>query len=361
MECPAADGEPLLRVPTTAMLPIQRVDWASGADVLRVTGISDWPHEADLPLLYTQVGLHNACGKLPRLVAMHPSASQTLSTETIAAVRVLRPSFRIRTLSPTDVFWATRAFRLPAFDGESQPVVLPVLDALNHHPRGAVGQWHGDSFTVSVSRPTGTTECYLDYGHQRDALETALVYGFLDTASTLAHSPPLSVTSPDIATVTVLDEGRGLAGDVLPLTARYHQGTWLLNRFTLGIDDASALAGATGQPMDWCEHVVSALARASINALDDLDATLTAIRTDPAQALLAAASGLRGHFRPDGTRHGSLPGHPVISDSHARGAHPGSVVLLEGGFLSVTVLVIRLMLRAGARWLLSGPDPQRTG
>ena len=32
-----------------------------------------------------------------------------------------------------------------------------------------------------------------------------------------------------------------------------------------------------------------------------------------------------------------------------------------GGFLSVTVLVICLMLaRAGLRWLLSGPDPQRT-
>jgi len=291
IECPADEGTPLIRVPAAAMLPVTRARWNSGNSELSILGLDDWPEGADLPLLITQVGLHNACGKLPRLVATHPSASQTLSAEIIDAVRVLRPTFRTRTMSPTDVFWATRTFRLPAFAGEAQPVVLPVLDTLNHHPLGAVGQWHGGSFTVSVSRPTGTTECFLDYGHQRDALETALVYGFADTTTSIAHCGPLDVEVPGLAVVRILDQGRTPTGDLLPLRAERSGDVWSLNRFTFTSMDPSAdLFAATGMPMRWCEEIYTALVGGYLAILDDLNSQLISAPPNPAVDVLLTAT-----------------------------------------------------------------------
>ncbi len=290
IECPADEGTPLIRVPAAAMLPVTRVRWDSHHDELSMLGLDDWPEGADLSLLLTQVGLHNSCGKIPRLSASHPSACPSLSDEVIAAVRALRPSFRTRAMSPTEIFWTTRTFRLPVFDPVAEPVALPVIDLMNHNPGGATGQWHDGSFTVTVHHPTGTAECFLDYGMNRDALDTAVVYGFADTATTTAHSAPVTITSDDAGTITVLDHGRSPDGGLLPLHCQKSGDTWTFNRFTFGAREALIdLAIATGQPREWCDAVVSAIAQANLDLIDALGEMLGQPPGDSTHIVLAAA------------------------------------------------------------------------
>ena len=301
VECDAEEGATLIRLPAAAMLPVTRVHWDTGSEGLAMTDLIDWPHTADIASLLTQIGLHNSCAKLPRLSTTHPSASTDLSDHAIAAMQALRPSFRTRPMSPAEIFWATRTFRLEAFGETAEPVALPLIDLLNHHPRGSVGQWHDGSFTVTVRRPTDSAECFLDYGMHRDALDTAVVYGFADTTATIAHSAPLTITTAEdhsgSAVVQIVDAGRRADGSLLPFRAQSVDDAWVLNRFTFGIDDApDALASATGQPVTWCASVVSAIARANIELLDELDAQLSpvpdaSVPDAPSRDVLLAATG----------------------------------------------------------------------
>lgn len=281
LECDADDGEPLVRVPTSAMLPVRRVTWADGHDSLAIADLGSWPDAADISLLFTQIGLHNSCGKLPRLVEAHPAAA-VLTSEVSAAIRAFRPSFGA--MPPADVLWATRTFRIPAFDDVAEPTCIPIVDFANHHPDGAQGQWRDGSFTIPVRHATGTTECFIDYGMQRDPLDFALVYGFADTTSTIAHSA--AVRS---AGVEVLDQGRSPQGELLPIDAQRIDGRWVLNRFTFG-DSIDQLRAATGQTPGWCEQTVSILADANVQLLDRLDSALSAMPELPVRDVLSAAS-----------------------------------------------------------------------
>lgn len=295
IECPADEGTPLIRVPAAAMLPVTRVKWNSGNVELSILGLDDWPEGADLPLLITQVGLHNACDRIPRLSTSHPSASNNLSDDMMTAVRALRPSFRTRAMSPAEVLWATRTFRLPAFDAAAEPVGIPVVDLLNHHSNGDTGQWHDGTFTVTVRRPTGTRECFIDYGMHRDALDTAIVYGFADTTTSIAHCGPLDVEVPGLAVVRILDQGRTPTGDLLSLRAERSGDVWSLNRFTFTSMDPSAdLFAATGMPMRWCEEIYTALAGGYLTILDGLHSQLISDPPNPAvDVLLTATKHLR--------------------------------------------------------------------
>lgn len=194
IECDADEGELLLRVPRSALLPVGRVNWSSDTTLLSIESIGEWPDAADLGLLLTQIGLHNACAKIPFIAATHPSAAPSLSESVVAAIQALVPSFRQRPMSVAEVFWATRTFSTPAFGSTPEPVAVPVLDLLDHHRRGATPVFD-DGFTVSVAHSTGTSQCFLDYGLARDAIEMAVVFGFADASNTHAHSAPTALHS----------------------------------------------------------------------------------------------------------------------------------------------------------------------
>lgn len=296
IECDADDGEPLVRLPTSALLPINRIDWGTGSEALSISAIGDWPSSADLSLQLTQIGLHNACEKLPRLVTSHPSATTDLATEVINAVRALRPSFRMRPMTPTEIFWATRTVKLPAFSDAAEPVAVPIVDLLDHHPDGAVAQWRDGSFTVPVSHPTGTSACFLDYGLHRDALDMAVVYGFADSTLPLVHCGPLEAMIPGLGVLRVLDQGRSPSGDLLPLVAHRVDGGWDLNRFTfadrkaLAFDLGPELQEVTGWSDAKCDHALCSLAIAMMTHLDRLDTALEENVASPATDILASAS-----------------------------------------------------------------------
>lgn len=82
--------------------------------------------------------------------------------------------------------------------GRSNPprkthVLMPLIDMLNHHPRGAPFQLDDSRLSVRVAQPTGDGECFAAYGGRRDVLDLALHYGYLDMATPFAFSAPVNV------------------------------------------------------------------------------------------------------------------------------------------------------------------------
>lgn len=181
IESSADDGSPMLRIPRECFVRVDRVTWAEQEGRMVIVEVPDDFGDLETEMLYLQVALHNACGKLEWMTATHPALDPRLPDDLVEAVQQLIPSFRNPMMAATDVLWANRCFRIPMSEGAApERVLVPLVDLLNHHSNGAIGDWTGVDFEVATRKPFGTSEAALDYGMNRDALEMAVVYGFAD-------------------------------------------------------------------------------------------------------------------------------------------------------------------------------------
>lgn len=221
VECDADDDEPLLLIPREALVRVDAVTWADDPLMLRVEEPPADVGDAELSLLYLTAALHNQVERLAWISRTHPAVAG-IPEQIVDALRALVPGFRVADTSPRDVLFANRCLRVDLDDGRgAQRVLVPVLDLLNHHPGGASPQWDGKSFALAVRRPFGGTECALDYGLDRDALELAAVYGFADPDAGVAHLPHVTADVPGVGVVSVRGEGRQTSGGFAPLAVRH--------------------------------------------------------------------------------------------------------------------------------------------
>jgi hypothetical protein len=205
----------MLRIPRECFVRVDRVTWAEQEGRMVIVEVPDDFGDLETEMLYLQVALHNSCGKIAWMQRTHPSLDPSLPDDLIEAVRLLIPSFRNPMMAATDVLWANRCFRIQLTDGQApERVLVPVIDLLNHHAHGAVGDWTGDAFEVSTSKCLGTNECALDYGMNRDALEMAVVYGFADSSS---GGQPAPYEHGALARITALAERPGMPDSASPL------------------------------------------------------------------------------------------------------------------------------------------------
>ncbi len=186
----ADDDSPLFRIPRECFVRVDRVTWAEQEDRMVIVDVPEEFTDVETEMLYLQVALHNACDKLAWMNRTHPALDPTLPEDLVNAIQSLLPSFRNPMMAATDVLWANRCFRIP-FSDDLQPerVLIPLVDLLNHHALGAVADWTGEDFMITTRKPFGTSECALDYGMQRTALEMAVVYGFFDPGAPLTANP----------------------------------------------------------------------------------------------------------------------------------------------------------------------------
>jgi hypothetical protein len=216
LESSADDGSPMLRIPRECFVRVDRVTWAEQEGRMVIVEVPDEFSDIETEMLYLQVALHNACGKIEWMQRTHPSIDPNLPDDLVDAVRTLSPSFRNPMMAATDVLWANRCFRIPMTEGEApERVLIPVVDLLNHHSMGATGDWTGEDFEVVTKKPFGTSECALNYGLNRNALEMAVVYGFADEAAPTGASATYEVET--LRTIELLAARPGLPESVTPI------------------------------------------------------------------------------------------------------------------------------------------------
>lgn len=288
IDCPAPDGEPLIRLPREAFIPIARVQWGTGTESLDIDGLTG--ELDDLELLLLQTALHNACGKLAWLAQTHPVLAPDLGEATIAAVRAFRPSFRSAQPTAAELLWSTRAFRLPVDGSAPEPYALPIVDCLNHHHGGATGTWSDGRFSVDIAHQDGADECLLDYGLMRDAIGMAVVYGFAAEAP-IAHSVPMAIEVEGIGRVIVDARGRGATGSLLPVDVTREASAVRLSHLPIGGHGgvAERIAHAAGSSAEVAEHALREIAAANTALADALEEAAGATGGPAAGVLVEAA------------------------------------------------------------------------
>ena len=229
IESSAVAGEPLLRIPREAFVRVDRVEWSQDGDRIVIEQVPDDCGALEWEMLYLQVALHNACGKLAWMRRTHPSLDPGLPEDLVDAVRAIVPSFRTPQIGAIDLLWANRCFRLPMkAGGPPERVLIPIVDLLNHHADGAVGDWDGANFQVTATPAFGTRECALDYGMERDAMEMAVVYGFAGSSRAASSTSDYDLES--LGRIIELASLPGARASAQPL----HQAATLL---ALALDD----------------------------------------------------------------------------------------------------------------------------
>ena len=229
IESSAVAGEPLLRIPREAFVRVDRVEWSQDGDRIVIEQAPDDCGALEWEMLYLQVALHNACGKLAWMQRTHPSLDPRLPADLVDAVRAIVPSFRTPQMGAIDLLWANRCFRLPMeAGGPPERVLIPIVDLLNHHADGAVGDWDAESFQVATAPAFGTLECALDYGMERDAMEMAVVYGFAGSSRAASSTSDYDLES--LGRIIELASQPGARESAQPL----HQAATLL---ALALDD----------------------------------------------------------------------------------------------------------------------------
>lgn len=186
-------NSPLFHIPRAAFVRVDDATWSDNPEQLEMLSVADHLSDIEVEMLYVQVALHNQCKKLSWMSKTHPWLAPDLPNEVIEAVRAILPTFRIPAMTAADTLWANRCFKIALDNDEAQQrVLIPLVDLLNHHEQGAIGSWSGDSFDVTNAQPLNANECALNYGMNRDPLELAAVYGFVDSDSPYVPTSALS-------------------------------------------------------------------------------------------------------------------------------------------------------------------------
>lgn len=280
VRCEGIAGEPLLRIPRSALVRIGRVGWSTSSEALEFDAVPSEFSSIETELLVLQAALHNACGKIPWLVSTHPVLAPDFSDDVIDAIRAFRPRFRRRQPSAAGLFWSDRVFRLPVGDdGAVEPVAVPLIDLLDHARDGSTPTWSGTEFSVDIAHAGELGECRLDYGLQRDAIGMAVVYGFVASDSAIAHSAPVSVDVPGFGRVRVQAQGRRRDGTLMPTQVRRSADGLVISHVSFGAGQTGVLPAG----------VVAAIANANLRLLDVLLSATTTCSGAAAATIARAA------------------------------------------------------------------------
>ena len=200
----------LISLPTELLLPIEAAQWSGSADALQLLQPPPAATAVQRELLQLHVELYNATGKLPWWSSQHPARLVAASAHVAAALAPLKPGHGAKLeRSAAEGFLATRSFGWkPSPDqGDRGPVLMPLIDLLNHHHMGAPYAISDGAMRIKAAQ-AGGCECFAHYGHRRDVLDLALHYGHCDHSTPFAHSAPLEITVEGVGTIRVEHQGQ---------------------------------------------------------------------------------------------------------------------------------------------------------
>lgn len=205
---------PLFDVPLDLLVPVDGAVWGDSAEELRLLQPPPGLTAVQMDLLSLHVALYNAAEKIRWAVATHPALALRDQPEVVSAIRAVRPYFADPWNPPAETFLSTRTFglRTPATGDPDtarvvyRSVLLPLIDALNHHAHGAALGHDSRAMTVQRKHPTGSSECFTHYGGRKDVLGLALQYGFVDREAGRARCAPVSFAVPGVGSVAVQDD-----------------------------------------------------------------------------------------------------------------------------------------------------------
>jgi hypothetical protein len=209
---PQGTAGPLITMPTPLLVPIEAARWGDGATALELLAHPESTTPVQRELLQLQAALYNATGKLCWWSTQHPARLVEHCPAVAEALLPLKPGHGKgpQEATATERFLATRSFGWKADpqEGPSRAVLMPLIDLLNHHHRGAPYRIDAGAMRIATAQPDNSGECFAHYGHRRDGLDLALHYGHADSSTPFAHCAPMQINVDGVGSIQVEYQGR---------------------------------------------------------------------------------------------------------------------------------------------------------
>ena len=205
---PPGTSSQLIKMPTELLVPIGGAQWSTSADVLKLLQPAVDTTPVQRKLLQLHIELYNATSKLSWWSNQHPARLCEISRDLAAPLEQLKPAFRSQAkYSAAERFLATRSFnwRFNPEQNRRHPVLMPLIDLLNHHHQGAPYRIYDGAMQIKAMQ-AGGRECFAYYGNRRDVLDLALHYGHFDLSTPFAHSAPLEIEIAGIGNICIEDQ-----------------------------------------------------------------------------------------------------------------------------------------------------------
>ncbi len=225
IEAPPSDKrQPLIRVHHDSLAPVEKFKLSIVNDEFVIKS-----HEPDIPpqavkIMETILELYNLTKKVPQHIKTSPWIFLMDKPEILALVKRGRNVGNIlhfeqlmsegkREELIIDSFLRTRTLGYRnKRDTEPTIVLMPIIDFMNHHHRGAYFQGGaefeenylsiGRSPPLSEDRGYNPNECFAYYGPY-DSLDTWLNYGYVDQDPPFTRSVPLDIDLQDLGILRV--------------------------------------------------------------------------------------------------------------------------------------------------------------
>ena len=211
-------GAMLIRIPHDCLIPLKAFRFALAGDAIAVSSPHCTMEQVTVAITQAMFEIYNLSGKIAQhrrtspwsLIASHPDL---LSYITPPSRDDFPFSARdIKSGNEAKVTLASFLHSRLLSHKESErakptPVLVPIIDCLNHHWKGEPYSYDRDRAVVmrrSDALPGRGDECFASYG-LHDAYDTWLTYGFVDEEVPFVRSVPTTLNIPATGAIGVGD------------------------------------------------------------------------------------------------------------------------------------------------------------
>lgn len=230
MEAEVQDNEPLVKLPSSCLIPIDDIEFRIEGASIEVVSYSPGISAERKDLLDCMLAIYNQGNKLELHAGYSPWVAFSSSRELLDQLHLARkdaPKISrfhemarrgdLQQLLP-EHFIGSRVLRFLVDPndpkGPANRVLMPFIDFFNHHSASPGFSRDGSVLLVDASRSVqGSNECFVSYS-QLDAMDSYLNYGFVDSSAPFMRSVPAVISLPGTGSIVI--EGRGGAKRVNP-------------------------------------------------------------------------------------------------------------------------------------------------
>lgn len=222
----------MFRIPHGLLLPYEEFEIAIKKNKFVLVSASEDVTPVQKKLMKAMLELYNVTGKLAQHRATSPwlmHKDNKALMEILLNCRYGEEFEKMRRMIDEGsdeelellTFFKTRLLRCRLHKqwGKQVLVILPLIDALNHHVLGAgfdhIYAKNGAAMSVACKQLPDSDECLACYGAM-DAMDSYLHYGFVDEAAPFVRSAPIEIDLGEGGTIDVQASYGGVDAEELP-------------------------------------------------------------------------------------------------------------------------------------------------
>ena len=233
---PDSTGKVLIRLPRDCLVPLKSFHFSVADDNIVVSSHDEGLTNSCLARMEAILELYNLTNKFARhrrqspwlLIASHPRLQQYVMQRRSGVASEYGKFIDSGAQNELMLrgFLNTRTYtsQVDSTEAPRVPVLMPVLDLMNHHIYGAPfrEETENRSLTMSrsVPRPGTGNECFACYGPY-DAFETWITYNFVDGRVPFVTSVAMTIDLPGLGTIRLANFHKPRFKKDLPDSVKY--------------------------------------------------------------------------------------------------------------------------------------------